>query len=79
MFFAQLAEQAGIDEIELEFDEGKTPRDYLEPMRSLTTSKVVDTLEQDVVMVSINQIFASWDDELHDGDVVGLLPPFSGG
>lgn len=31
------------------------------------------------VLVSVNQEFAAGTTELHDGDEVGLLPPFSGG
>jgi len=79
LFFAQLAEEAGIDSVEMAFEVGHTVRDYLTPLADKVPESVIATLKYDATMMSINQQFASWDDELTDGDEVGLLPPFSGG
>ena len=79
LFFAQLAEQAQCDFIELPYEQGKTTRDYLSAMELKLPAELLATLRHDVVMLSINQMLASWDDELNDDDEVGLLPPFSGG
>ncbi|NND82838.1 MAG: MoaD/ThiS family protein [Gammaproteobacteria bacterium] len=78
-FFAQLAEDAGCDTLELEFKAGVTARKLLDELEPRIAAPGIDTLRHDVVLLSINQVMAEWDAELSDGDEVGFLPPFSGG
>ncbi|MBX2848584.1 MAG: MoaD/ThiS family protein [Acidiferrobacterales bacterium] len=79
LFFAQLAEQADRNSLELQYQEGKPVCDYIELMAKYLPSDAIETLNDGATMVSINQNLAAWDHTVADGDEVGLLPPFSGG
>lgn len=79
LFFAQLAEQADRNSLELQYQEGKPVSDYIELMAKYLPSDAIETLNDGATMVSINQNLAAWDHTVADGDEVGLLPPFSGG
>lgn len=79
LFFAQLADHAEQDSIELEFSNGMTARVAVDFLELKLPKKLIDTLRFDAAMLSVNQVIASWDDPLKDGDEVAFLPPFSGG
>jgi molybdopterin synthase sulfur carrier subunit len=79
LFFAQLAELAEKEALNVEFEPGTTIRGLLDLMSETETDQLIESLRHDVVMVSVNQIIADWDQVLEDGDEVAFLPPFSGG
>ena len=79
LFFAQLVDQAGQDSIELEYSKGMTTREAVNLLEPKLPKKLIDALRFDAVMLSINQVFASWDEPLQDDDEIAFLPPFSGG
>jgi len=79
LFFAQLVDHAEQDSIELEYSNDMTTREVVKLLEPKLPKKLIDTLRFDAVMLSINQVFASWDDTLQDGDEIAFLPPFSGG
>ena len=78
-FFAQLAEQAQCDSLDMEYSVGLDSRTLVSRISGKVPKAVIDTLHHDVVMLSVNQQIAGWDDPLQDGDEVAFLPPFSGG
>ena len=79
LFFAQLAELAERDVLELEYQADWSMDDYLAELSEKLPKPAIDLLTDGATMVSINQTLASWNDTLSDNDEVGLLPPFSGG
>ena len=79
LFFAQLADHAEQDSVELEFSNGVTTRDAVDLLEPKLPKKLIDALRFDAAMLSVNQAIAGWDDPLKDGDEVAFLPPFSGG
>ena len=79
LFFAQLAELAERDALELEYQVDWSMDDYLAELSEKLPKPAIDLLTDGATMVSINQTLASWSDTLSDDDEVGLLPPFSGG
>jgi len=79
LLFAQLAEDAGKDSLLLEYETDLTPRQMLDTLETRLPPEVIASLRHDAVMLSVNQVFAAWDDPLNDGDEVAFLPPFSGG
>lgn len=79
LFFAQLADHAEQDSIELEYSGNMTTREAVNLLEPKVPQKLIELLRFDAVMLSINQEFASWDDPLKDGDEIAFLPPFSGG
>lgn len=79
MFFAQLADQAGKEIHNLDFEEGISGRDVVSRLESCMPKELIDSLRFDAVMLSVNQVMADWDHVLNDGDEVAFLPPFSGG
>lgn len=79
LFFAQLAEYAECDSLQLVYQTDASCKDYLDSLTKQLPAKAIDSLNDGAVMLSVNQVLASWEDKLSDGDEVGLLPPFSGG
>lgn len=79
LFFAQLAEFAGTNSIELEAAPATTARTLIEAQVGVLPAALTDALLHDAVMVSINKKMATWDDELSNNDELAFLPPFSGG
>ena len=79
LFFAQLADQAGKEAHNLEFEEGISSREVVNRLESSMPKELIDSLRFDAVMLSVNQVMADWDHVLNDGDEVAFLPPFSGG
>ncbi len=59
------------------------PRRGLElPARGLTPARILERLgipEREVALVMVNRRPASLDQELRQGDLVGLFPPLGGG
>lgn len=79
LFFAQLAEQAGLDALQVKYEAGMSARSLIDRLEGKVATEALDTLRHDVVMLSVNKKMAEWDAPLSDGDEVGFLPPFSGG
>lgn len=79
LFFAQLAELAERNSLVIEYQAGQSAREYIRTLSDSLSKPTIDLLSDGATMLSINQKLASWDDELSDGDEIGLLPPFSGG
>jgi len=79
LFFAQLADYAKTDTIELDYRAGASTRDLLDDMQQRLPKQLLESLRHDANMLSINQVMAAWDDPLTDGDEIAFLPPFSGG
>ena len=79
LFFAQLAEYAECDSLELEHQAGHSASDYVSTLAELLPAPAIELMNDGATMLSVNQVLASWDDGLNDDDEVGLLPPFSGG
>jgi len=79
LFFAQLADYAKTDSIELNFSAGTSTRDLLSELEQRLPTKLLESLRHDANMLSVNHVMAAWDDPLTDGDEIAFLPPFSGG
>jgi molybdopterin converting factor small subunit len=56
-----------------------TVRDLLVGMQGHVPEALIESLRDESAMVSIDQQYAGWDADLHDGAEVGILPPVSGG
>lgn len=69
---------AGTESREYAIDGPTTVADVLEMVKS-DFPALREVLDRRSVMVSVNQEFAAPEDQVKDGDEVGLLPPFSGG
>ncbi|MCT2535891.1 molybdopterin converting factor subunit 1 [Aquibacillus koreensis] len=73
LLFAQLQEDAGTDQLELNIDEINV-RELKERLQSdYNLSKL------DQVMVAVNEEYALDDDVIKKGDTVAIIPPVSGG
>jgi molybdopterin converting factor small subunit len=79
LFFAQLADFAEVESVQHAYSEGLTPRKLVDQIATEMPTKLIETLRFDATMLSVNKVFADWDEALHDGDEVAFLPPFSGG
>lgn len=79
LFFAQLAEYAELDSLEVTYSPGLTPRTLVESLVGKLPVRLTDALIHDTAMVSANKLMISWDDPLNENDEVAFLPPFSGG
>jgi molybdopterin synthase sulfur carrier subunit len=79
LFFAQLRDLAGVDSISLECPASTTARELIRSQVGTLPKALTDALLYDVAMVSVNKKMANWDDDIHAGDEVAFLPPFSGG
>jgi sulfur-carrier protein len=74
--FATLREQAGWSEQKLSMPGGTTLGDL---MRLLGEATPKLKLAGRPVYAAVNQSYAQMDQELHEGDVVAIFPPVSGG
>jgi molybdopterin synthase sulfur carrier subunit len=79
LFFAQLADFAETDAVELNCPAEATVRHLLTELENSLPKKLIENLRHGSNMISINQVLADWDDSLTAGDEVAFLPPFSGG
>ncbi len=77
-FFAMLRRAAGTASREYELKEPITVGE-LKEMIAEDIPALAEVLGGRSVLVSVNEEFARDDELVADGDVVGLLPPFSGG
>ncbi len=77
-FFAMLKRLSGAPSKEYEIREPMTVGE-LKEMLSEDIPALAEVLGSRSVLVSVNEEFARDDELVADGDVVGLLPPFSGG
>lgn len=78
-FFAQLRDYAGVDSIELPLGDMQVVRDLRSGLKSQMPPALIDALNDESALVSIDQQYAGWDASLSDGAEVGILPPVSGG
>ena len=79
LFFAQLADYAEAESMQHAYSEALTPRKLVDQIATQMPTKLIDTLRFDATMLSVNKVFADWDETLRDGDEIAFLPPFSGG
>ena len=79
LFFAQLRDHAETDSIEIELGSASIVRDLLVSLRGHVPNRLIEAIEDESALVSVNHKYAGWDGELNDGDEVGILPPVSGG
>ncbi len=77
-FFAMLKRVAGLDHVEYELAEPLTVFE-LKEMLARDIPALVPVFAGRSLLVSVNEEFARDDELVADGDVVGFLPPFSGG
>jgi molybdopterin synthase sulfur carrier subunit len=73
LLFAHLQEKAGREIIEIEH----LPLTVKDLKKMLETNYELGSLEH--VMVAVNEEYALDQDRIHQGDVVALIPPVSGG
>ncbi|KEK24524.1 molybdopterin converting factor subunit 1 [Bacillus gaemokensis] len=73
LLFAHLQEEAGTSALKI--DGGNITVTELKEI--LTKEHHLAVSEQ--VMVAVNEEYANADDKIHDGDIVALIPPVSGG
>lgn len=79
LFFAQLADDVGVQLMQVDYIEGWQVQQYLEKITAENTALKTALLDDESILVSVNQSIAARSNVLADGDEVGLLPPFSGG
>ena len=79
LFFAHLRDLAKVNEFTLERGNMLCVRDLLKGLSTELPKELIDALSDESAMVSVNQKYANWDDELPDFVEVGFLPPVSGG
>jgi MoaE-MoaD fusion protein len=76
LLFAQYRDAAGASEIDLDLPLGARAADAVTQLRARLISP--STIPERPV-VALNQVFASLDDVLEQGDELALLPPVAGG
>lgn len=74
--FASLREIVGRGELELELRDGSTPADA---WRELSLGHPALGQKRASLAAAINQRYASFDDDLAEGDELVFIPPVSGG
>ncbi|BDY06904.1 MULTISPECIES: molybdopterin synthase sulfur carrier subunit [unclassified Ferrimonas] len=78
LFFAQVREVIGVDEIELEYQHAMTTNS-LRTFLAAQGDKWQQALGSDNLLVAVNQTLSQWQVELEDGDEVAFFPPVTGG
>ncbi|MCY7754310.1 molybdopterin converting factor subunit 1 [Bacillus haynesii] len=73
LLFAQLAEQAGMQSIDI--DEEKTTTDEIRQFLKET----YNLQGTDRAMIAVNEVYRRGNSEVKSGDTVALIPPVSGG
>lgn len=73
LLFAQLQEEIGKSELELEFG----PDTVIDLKKALMEK--YNGLQIEQAMIAINETYAKNDDIVHPGDTVAIIPPISGG
>lgn len=77
LFFAQVRELVGCDELSLPCDYASA--DALRAALSERGDKWALALESGKLLVAVNQTLVPLDTLLHDGDEVAFFPPVTGG
>ncbi len=77
-FFAMLKKLSGTGARQYEVSEPITVLELKQLLKE-DMPALSEVLDSRSVLVSVNEEFARDDELVADGDVVGLLPPFSGG
>ena len=75
LLFATYREMAGAETLEIELPAGSTAADLVTRLRSTAG---LDRLPAEPAL-AVNQVYASLETPLSDGDEVALLPPVAGG
>lgn len=76
LFFASARELTGETDIMLDLQEGFTTADL--PAKLLGLFPDLD-IHRDKMSLAINQVYCREPTELHERDIVAILPPISGG
>lgn len=79
LFFAQLAEYAETDSIQLGYQTGLTPNKVVGSLLGTLPKAATDALTDGSTLVAVNAVMIGWNDPINDGDEVAFMPPFSGG
>ena len=79
LLFAHFRDIAGFDKIELPIGDMANVRDLRIALKPHVPIALIDELNSETAMVSVNHKYAGWDAPLSDGAEIGLLPPVSGG
>ena len=74
--FAGAREAMGVGERSLSIERSVTARELL---RRLCDEHPLLAPHAASLRVAINGAYAAWDDEIHDGDEVAVIPPVAGG
>ena len=73
LLFAQLQEEIGENQLELEFGPSTVMN-----LRKVLMEKY-NIMQIDQAMIAINETYARNDDIVHPGDTIAVIPPISGG
>lgn len=76
--FARLKDLAGRPELNLELS-GPVSLNGLWSQLRPEIPQIMDWVREKRVLVAVNQVMATDETVIHDGDEIGLMPPFSGG
>ena len=76
LLFAQYRDAAGTSEMDLDLPPGS---DAAAAVTALRARAAVAARIPERPVVAVNQVYASLDDQLHEGDELALLPPVAGG
>jgi MoaE-MoaD fusion protein len=76
--FAGLKNLAGRSEIDLELSRSISLKEFWDRLRD-EIPPVMEWVEEKKILVAVNQEMATAETVIHDGDEIGLMPPFSGG
>lgn len=76
MYFAQLAEAAGMDEQEVELEHPVTIREFIE---DLLNQPIFQKYRQFPFLYAVNEEFAKPETRIEDGITLAILPPVAGG
>lgn len=79
LFFAQLSDLAGTDQVKVDYTAGLTPRSLVQELPGSLGQELIDVLLEESSMVSADAQMIDWQTELKDGVEIAFLPPFSGG
>ncbi|RBP52704.1 MoaD/ThiS family protein [Arenicella xantha] len=79
LFFAHLREMAGTNSVEVPLGDMALASDLLTGLKGYVPDALLNELQDQSAMVSINHRYAGWQGQLEEGAEVGILPPVSGG
>lgn len=75
LYFASLADEANCHEEEIELSQSTSLTELYEQLRQ----KHRFSRPQSELRVAVNDYFAKWTDEIHEGDSVVFITPVAGG